>query len=967
MTLTTDNIPTVPANNPITNSFSSFDDISKKVLRANYPSNFRKTSFISNGGNVSSSSDSNSYDIEQILEVLLSTNLNPSNTFEHDLLELLVSGCNTINMTDEHMTSKFSRIIFTFCSRHMVRLNDNEAKQPPLDILLNFLIGSYTKATQVSYIVDILRALSQVLYENGANCPKQILQTLLPVARYDYPNLEIRRMAINGLGNLCFRSGTKLQTEYRSIYEVLLSNLITIEPNLDDPAFLKVNFSTLRALQFIMNEDKTIVTETFSETIEAIKRYIFFNADELKKFALNSDRTRTNSGNMRNNGLTSPRSPTHSRHSRTRSLGRSWLSSDSELSDGEHVQTRRRNEDSRIRSNAVGCLQSVARTAPKLLYPHWNHFLPDTHASISSAPSLFTLIQYEAMPAVRISACSVITTMIDGSKQYLAAADDREIKSSFTSLSAKLGAIVRELHAGLLQILAKENHGAILIQLLKCCNTLVNNTAYDRLSGGYLSRLYYAIVRFLNHEEVENLIQAAVINDGTAQNFEIINILAFLIKLIGNHSQHSSMRIEAWGVLCACTRTHFVVISPLWDQINPLIEIDLKCEDINIRTASIMFLVEYARELAAACGSRQNDAEESNSETQQYQNLDLTKVFEWWIAVLVKHVQMASNDKCHAVKAHACDFLSYIPANIFSSLPNRNFCIKILLNYSKDESANVRAAACRGLGVYILFPSLQQDTKFASDMALTVIQQMSDQNLLVRVRSSWALGNLCDTMVILSNPSNISQGVTPRNANLNEFLINVLWAKIVKAGLSAANDNDKVRPNGVRTLGSIIHVLPTNFIVREERGLIKDVVRWNACYAASNMLRNPNFPIGQKSNTWSVQLYDALIRAVQTSKNFKVRINASLALATPTTRDKYGDITTFIKILQAVVTSLENIDNLTGTGFSEVKYQEQLKNQLLATYQHLISISMYSDQKHIEPFIERFAKWRENMNETQII
>ncbi|KAF0524602.1 ARM repeat-containing protein [Gigaspora margarita] len=1009
MTLTTDNISTVPANNPI----SSFDDISRKVLRANYPASTFRKPITSNGANVTTSSDPNSYDIGQILEVLISTNLNPSNTFEHDLLELLISGCNIINIADQHVTSKFSRIIFTFCSRHMVRLNENEAKQqPPLDVLLNFLIGSYSKATQVSYIVDILRALSQVLYENGVNCQnfhQQILQTLLPVARFDYQNLEIRRMAINGLGNLCFRSGAKLQGEYKSIYEVLLSNLTTVEPNLDDAAFLKVISSTLRALQFIMNEDKTIVTETFNETIEAIKRYIFFNADELKKFSLNTDRTRANSISMRNNGPPSPRSPTHSRHNRTKSLGRSWLSSDSELSDGEHVQTRRRNEDSRIRSNAVGCLQSIARAAPKLLYSHWNHFLPDTHASMSSIPSLFTLIQYEAMPAVRISACSVITTMIDGSKQYLAAADDREIKSSFTSLSAKLGAIVRELHAGLLQILAKENHGAILIQLLKCCNTLVNNTSYERLSGGYLSRLYYAVVRFLTHddnnvriatmslisniveckscvEEVENLIQAAVINEivsnGTTSNstqtFEITNLLAFLIKLIGNSSQPSNIRIEAWGVLCACTRTHFVVISPLWEQLNILIERDLKCEDVNI-TASMMFLVEYARELAAACGSRQNDAEDGNDEqTQQTKNLDLTKVSEWWTTVLVQHVQMATNDKCHAVRAHACDFLSYIPANIFSSLPTekRNFCIKILLNFSKDESATVRAAACRGLGVYILFPSLQQDTKFASDMALTVIQQMSDQNLLVRVRSSWALGNLCDTMVILSNPSNVIQGVTPRNANLNEFLINVLWAKIVKAGLSAASDNDKVRPNGVRTLGSIIHVLPTNFIIREERGLIKEVVmaliknfesgslkvRWNACYATSNMLRNPNFPIGQKTNNWSVQLYDALIKAVQTSKNFKVRINASLALATPTTRDKYGDITTFIKILQAVVTSLENIDNLAGTGFSEVKYQEQLKNQLLTTYQHLISISTYSDQKHIEPFIERFTKWRENIN-----
>ncbi|CAG8848121.1 5870_t:CDS:2, partial [Racocetra persica] len=117
---------------------------------------------------------------------------------------------------------------------------------------------------------------------------QRILQTLLPVARFDYPNLEIRRMAINGLGNLCFRSGAKLQEEYRNIYEVLLANLMTIEPNLDDAAFLKVISSTLRALQFIMNEDKTIVTETFGETIEAIKRYIFFNAEELKKFSLNT-------------------------------------------------------------------------------------------------------------------------------------------------------------------------------------------------------------------------------------------------------------------------------------------------------------------------------------------------------------------------------------------------------------------------------------------------------------------------------------------------------------------------------------------------------------------------------------------------------------------------------------------------------------------------------------------------------
>ena len=94
------------------------------------------------------------------------------------------------------------------------------------------------------------------------------------------------------------------------------------------------------------------------------------------------------------------------------------------------------------------------------------------------------------------------------------------------------------------------------------------------------------------------------------------------------------------------------------------------------------------------------------------------------------------------------------------------------------------------------------------------------------------------------------------------------------------------------------------------------------------MLRNPNFPIGSRSNNWSVPLYESLIKIVQTSKNFKVRINACLALSTPTTRAKYGDTMMLCNILQAIVTSLENIDNLTGTRFNEVKYQEQLRDRV---------------------------------------
>ncbi|GBC04366.1 hypothetical protein RclHR1_05640009 [Rhizophagus clarus] len=971
--------------NNISNTSNSFNDIAKKVLRANYPSD----------------SKTSPPNLEQIIEILLSTNLNTNNTFTEDLLELLIIGCRTVKPSEEVLATRFSRIIFNFCNKHLVQLNSTTTEQSPLEIILLFLIQSFNNTTQTAYAVDVLRAMSQVLYENGQNCQKlhkQLLNILLPIAREINRDLETRRMAINCLGNLCYRTGNKFQGKYKDVYELLLANLNSPNPSDDETAYLKVISSTFRALQFVVIEDKSVLTEPFGSTIEIIRRYVFYNADDIKKLQASIDQSRIAAGkSVRNSG---PSNQKHSRkHSRMKSIGRSWLSSDSEISDGEHSQSvRKRNEDSRIRANALGCLQSIARTSPKMLHQYWNHFLPYTEPTETSPPSLFTIIACEPIATVRILACSVISTMIDGSKQYLAVADDRDAKTSFTSLSAKLGTIVRELHAGLFRVILREDYNPVLAQLLKCCNVLVNNAAYDRLSLNYLSRIYHTTANFLVHsdnavrlatmtlistimdckaciKEVDKLLSDTIINRTSAditrlpffQNYQEMNLLSYLVLVIGSNEQLPVMRIESWGILCACARTHFSIVSLEWERINPLVVTDLASEDEKIRTAAMTFLVEYAK--AFSGGNRNTGGDDERIMVQEVQQEIIPKVFQWWDSIIAQHIQGSSVDKCHAVKALTCDFMSHIPSNIFSALSaeKRNFCTKTLLGLSKHESPNVRAAACRGLGVYILFPILQQDT-FASDMVLSVIQQMADQAILVRVRSSWALGNLCDTMVLLSNPAN-NQGMSNTNT---EFLIRVMWIRIVKAALAASNDNEKVRPNGVRALGSIIHVSPTNFLEREERHLIKDVVlsliknfesgtlkvRWNACYAAANMLRNPNFPIGSKSNSWSVQLYEALIKAVQTSKNFKVRINACLALSTPTTRAKYGDTVMLCKILQVIVTSLENVDNLTGTGFSEVKYQEQLRDQLLNTYHHLIGISVINDKPFIEPFIQRVNEWK---------
>lgn len=72
----------------------------------------------------------------------------------------------------------------------------------------------------------------------------------------------------------------------------------------------------------------------------------------------------------------------------------------------------------------------------------------------------------------------------------------------------------------------------------------------------------------------------------------------------------------------------------------------------------------------------------------------------------------------------------------------------LLFSLSADADPSVRAAACRALGVFVLFPSLREDPMFVSDMTKAILLQKEDKTILVRVRASWAIGNLCDALVL---------------------------------------------------------------------------------------------------------------------------------------------------------------------------------------------------------------------------
>lgn len=129
---------------------------------------------------------------------------------------------------------------------------------------------------------------------------------------------------------------------------------------------------------------------------------------------------------------------------------------------------------------------------------------------------------------------------------------------------------------------------------------------------------------------------------------------------------------------------------------------------------------------------------------------------------------------------------------------------------------------------------------------------------------------------------------------------------------------------GRRCISPIVAAVTKNI----ESGTLK--ARWNACHAAGNILRNPNFPIGSADNNrWTVPFYEALMKSLKQCKNFKVRIHACAALGTPTQKSQYGTSAMFAKVINSVRECLQEIDqDLPDISFMEMRYKEQLKEQV---------------------------------------
>ena len=392
-------------------------------------------------------------------------------------------------------------------------------------------------------------------------------------------------------------------------------------------------------------------------------------------------------------------------------------------------------------------------------------------------------------------------------------------------------------------------------------------------------------------------------------------------------AQAPPIPVEALEALCCLAQSHVLVNTSLWQPVVDIAVATLSNKEGNTKL--------YGTKLLGLLGKQISESESPYDPTRKatHTNLVQPSTVQFWNVLMSQHLTALFQDPAAAIRSSACDCASYVGNDCFAKLSpqTRVICQTQLLGLTADQNTNVRAAASRALGVFVLYPELRDDLLFVMDVANCLIQVVDDKSVPTRVKASWALGNLGDSLVarhVEATPT--ASVVVPTK----------LLVQLAHAALKVAKDNDKVRPNAMRSLGGLGRIANQEFLQLPEgpklmesialellgnvsSGAVK--IRWNACHALGHILGNNAL---SSKLPWMATIIKTLCDVVSTAPNFKVRINAAQALQTPTQRPFFGPTEYIAHLIKTLILGVDSVNAIDD--FSEFKYQPQLREQVRA-------------------------------------
>ncbi|XP_018349756.1 PREDICTED: HEAT repeat-containing protein 6 isoform X2 [Trachymyrmex septentrionalis] len=641
--------------------------------------------------------------------------------------------------------------------------------------------------------------------------------------------------------------------------------------------------------------------------------------------------------------------------------GISKYSSDSDTSDTEinnsiHI-------DSKVRLGAVRLLQILVEiTRSKEIFGYWPQIVAT--GSRNDARVLTRSILVEPVSKVRQNVLCALTELLIDAKPFLIHAEDTN-HTSFITFFGTVCLMVKELHFTLSLILLAEKNVAVLTHALKCTAALVQGTPYERLKPGLATKLVRNCKPHIFHKDPTvrvaalSIFEAFVSSEPITQ--EILNILAK--QTVGEIGSESS-QFDTSSISDIGTEEEEIDVEDIENSTNSCNEITSISKDENacllvrvclqnisnksvntpVRLQSLKLMgrlvfntgnliFPHLENVTTALISVMEETENqvilhacrvleimsgclANTET--YSNGIL-----FWNIIFESIISLAQTSRT-ILREAACDCLGSISGNVFTQLSRQRviLIITILFGAVRDEESAVRAAGLRALGMLVTLPSLEHATGFLMDLADTVCLAFEDKNLGVRVKSAWALANLCDCL-----------SRQKQHEDVEPFPLEDLLPKLYHISVKATKDNDKVKCNAVRAIGTILYLCPQKYILSDTTigldALIKCAVlgndmkvRWNACRALGLVLSHD--PDTILPSSWKDQVFPALSTLICDSPNFKVRTNAAWALSSC---NNYGKYT--VMLWKNIVLAFENAQHVPS--YVEYPHRDALIQQLCLT------------------------------------
>uniref|UniRef100_A0A1D1Y3V8 HEAT repeat-containing protein 6 n=1 Tax=Anthurium amnicola TaxID=1678845 RepID=A0A1D1Y3V8_9ARAE len=380
-----------------------------------------------------------------------------------------------------------------------------------------------------------------------------------------------------------------------------------------------------------------------------------------------------------------------------------------------------------------------------------------------------------------------------------------------------------------------------------------------------------------------------------------------------------------------------------------------------------------------------------------------------WNEVIDKHLPLTLSHGSPLIRAAGITCLAGMTSSVFFSLDDykRKFIINsVVCSALNDKVPSVRAAACRAIGVVTCFPQIFSSSKLQDDIVHAIEYNTHDPQISVRITSSWALANICDSL--RHRATDLHSDHSSGQVADSEFI-----SFLFECALRLAKDGDKIKSNAVRALGNLsrfvgcsdnstadsgsvestspgiafqwaqsleihhcseasdpeippkaiksVSLHTPHWLERMVQAFVSCVttgnvkVQWNVCHALGNLFLNETLKLRDAS--WAPSVYSILLLLVRDSTNFKIRIHASVALSVPASRVDYGS--SFCDIVQGLEHVLESIASERVSNPSSFKYRDAFEKQLTLTMLHVLGLASSEDEQALKDFLIKKASFLE--------